>query len=108
MLPFSQTMRHGASGPAVNAVLRLQEGIGRFTEKRPATDDVSTGRSNSTVIGASAETPTDPRFGTSSMICGGLAKHPERDATISPASPESRAPRAGWETTSRSGASRRG
>src|ERR1700722_18271257 len=82
--PASQTIRQGASGPALNAASRLHEGIGRFTEKRPSTDAVSTGRSNSTVIGASAETPTEPRFGIRLMICGGLAKHPDRDATISP------------------------
>ena len=33
--PSSQTIRQGASGPALNAASRLQDGIGRFTEKRP-------------------------------------------------------------------------
>ena len=34
--PDSQTIRQGASGPALNAASRSQDGIGRFTEKRPA------------------------------------------------------------------------
>src|SRR5580698_3550852 len=52
--PENQTIRHGASGPALNAVTRLHEGIARFTEKRPRTEDVTTGLSNSTVTAASA------------------------------------------------------
>jgi hypothetical protein len=65
VFPDSQTMRQGARGPAPKAASRSQEGIGRFTENRPLTDAVTTGRSNSTVIGASAGTPTAPRLGVS-------------------------------------------
>ena len=63
--PESQTIRQGARDPAPKAASRSQEEIGRLTENRPLTDDVTTGRSNSTVIGASAGTPTAPRLGVS-------------------------------------------
>src|ERR1700693_179007 len=83
--PVSPPPRQGAPEPALNAASRSHDGIARFTEKRPTTELVATARSNSTVMGASAATPTDPRFGINWMIWGGLAKHPESEATIIPA-----------------------
>ena len=54
------------------------------------------------MIGASAATPTAPRFGTSWMICGGLAKHPDSEAHDQPGrSPERGPARAGGETAAR-------
>src|SRR5579863_6912518 len=84
MSPASQTIRHGASGPALNAASRSHDEIFRLTEKRPRTDDVTTGRSNSTVTGASAAPPTAPRPGSRWMLRGRLLKQPDRHAQSSP------------------------